>query len=521
MLDDVTKLLPDDTWLTQLDVRSAKGQGAATRVAPARRERQRGPPRDAPRGLQGVRRGRAAVADDEDPARPRRDLRPRRAGGARTAAAARATREQRGPGFAAGSAFRAAASPAPVGARRAGTRRLPHRRPRRATAPRAPPALGAAARAADAERRGSAAAQAPPGMMAPRDIPPPPGSVSRPSAGGPPTSVVNGEQVLSSGDSRAHRRPRRQFGMIAPRSNGSRRSSSARSRLRSSSSRRCSCSRCCCCRSCSCTSTTTTRSRQLTDRLETYRRVAAQAPEYRKALDAMREKDARRFFLKNTAAEPRGRGAAGARARGGRGQRRAHHDEPEPGAEGRRPVPADRAQRPVLRDDAESAEDPLRARDAAAVSGRREPVAAAAERVPRLPAARRDRSPRSTCSSTSSASISPSRRRSEPQEGTRDERTRYPRPRLALVVGAAPDRRRVHRLGDRLRADDSPRASRRGAGRTAPGRHLAAAGISDRGRHGGAHRDRAADALQSHAPARAGGWRPTRPGRRCRGASSR
>ena len=40
----------------------------------------------------------------------------------------------------------------------------------------------------------------------------------------------------------------------------------------------------------------------LTDRLETYRRVAAQAPEYRKALDVMREKDAKRFFLKNTAA---------------------------------------------------------------------------------------------------------------------------------------------------------------------------------------------------------------------------
>ena len=40
----------------------------------------------------------------------------------------------------------------------------------------------------------------------------------------------------------------------------------------------------------------------LTDRLDTYRRVAAQAPEYRKALDAMRDRDARRFFLKNTAA---------------------------------------------------------------------------------------------------------------------------------------------------------------------------------------------------------------------------
>ena len=39
----------------------------------------------------------------------------------------------------------------------------------------------------------------------------------------------------------------------------------------------------------------------LTGRLETYHRVAAQAPEYAKALDAMREKTLRRFFLKNTA----------------------------------------------------------------------------------------------------------------------------------------------------------------------------------------------------------------------------
>lgn len=38
------------------------------------------------------------------------------------------------------------------------------------------------------------------------------------------------------------------------------------------------------------------------DRVERYRRVAAQGPEYRKALDALRAKDGRRFFLKNTAA---------------------------------------------------------------------------------------------------------------------------------------------------------------------------------------------------------------------------
>ena len=39
-----------------------------------------------------------------------------------------------------------------------------------------------------------------------------------------------------------------------------------------------------------------------TSRLSTYRRVAAQAPSLRAALDAMRTKDARRFFLRNTAA---------------------------------------------------------------------------------------------------------------------------------------------------------------------------------------------------------------------------
>jgi hypothetical protein len=39
----------------------------------------------------------------------------------------------------------------------------------------------------------------------------------------------------------------------------------------------------------------------MADRLERYRRVAAQGPEYRKALDALKAKDGRRFFLKNTA----------------------------------------------------------------------------------------------------------------------------------------------------------------------------------------------------------------------------
>ncbi|MFO1395939.1 MAG: type II secretion system protein GspM [Burkholderiales bacterium] len=39
----------------------------------------------------------------------------------------------------------------------------------------------------------------------------------------------------------------------------------------------------------------------LTDRLERYRRVAAQAPELRRALELIKEKDGRRFYLKNSA----------------------------------------------------------------------------------------------------------------------------------------------------------------------------------------------------------------------------
>jgi hypothetical protein len=38
-----------------------------------------------------------------------------------------------------------------------------------------------------------------------------------------------------------------------------------------------------------------------TDRLTRYRRVAAQAPELGKALDAVRQRDGRRFYLRNTA----------------------------------------------------------------------------------------------------------------------------------------------------------------------------------------------------------------------------
>jgi hypothetical protein len=39
----------------------------------------------------------------------------------------------------------------------------------------------------------------------------------------------------------------------------------------------------------------------LQDRIEVYRRVAAQTPELKRSLDALRAKDGRRFFLRNTA----------------------------------------------------------------------------------------------------------------------------------------------------------------------------------------------------------------------------
>ena len=61
----------------------------------------------------------------------------------------------------------------------------------------------------------------------------------------------------------------------------------------------------------------------LTDRLHRYRAVAAQAPQYRQALDTMRARDGRRFFLKNTApnlagAEMQGLARGAIEANGGR-----------------------------------------------------------------------------------------------------------------------------------------------------------------------------------------------------------
>ena len=71
-----------------------QGQGSAARAPAARRERQCRPARLAARGIEGVRRRRAAVADDQDPARPRGDIRSRGAARADAGSAARSTRER-------------------------------------------------------------------------------------------------------------------------------------------------------------------------------------------------------------------------------------------------------------------------------------------------------------------------------------------------------------------------------------------------------------------------------------------
>ena len=73
-------VLPDDTWLTQFELKThGQGQGTQRDADAARRDGQRGPARAALRGVADLRAGRAARPDDQDPARSRRDLRPRRA----------------------------------------------------------------------------------------------------------------------------------------------------------------------------------------------------------------------------------------------------------------------------------------------------------------------------------------------------------------------------------------------------------------------------------------------------------
>ena len=93
----------------------------------------------------------------------------------------------------------------------------------------------------------------------------------------------------------------------------------------------------------------------LSDKLTRYRRVAAQAPELRVALESMKAKDGRRFYLRNTAANLAGAELQESVKARDREQRRTHHDEPEHDDARGRPLSPDRRERAVLRHDARAA----------------------------------------------------------------------------------------------------------------------------------------------------------------------
>ena len=193
VLEDVTKVLPDDTWLTQLDVR-----GGAKGKEPRRELLLRGESANAGR-LVSVLEETKAFAE----AAPRSPT----------------TKIQPGPGeiFDLGAVVApvppppplqlvstseptpAAAPPAapPAAAKPAPAASQPATPPVAAPAPAPAAASTPAAPAPPMPVVIPPQPQAPPGMLAPRDIPPPPGSVQPPAAAGPPTSVVGGQRVVS------------------------------------------------------------------------------------------------------------------------------------------------------------------------------------------------------------------------------------------------------------------------------------------------------------------------------------
>ena len=146
VVDDVTKLLPDDTWLTQFEVKSlTKGKDLQREILLRGESGQRRPARVAARGIEAVRQSGAALADDQDPAGPGRDLRPRRAGDPGCRRRSRCSSR---------------------------VRRLPRRRRLRRRVPRRPTATPtpapAAQPAATAAPPAAAAAAPPPGTAPPR-----------------------------------------------------------------------------------------------------------------------------------------------------------------------------------------------------------------------------------------------------------------------------------------------------------------------------------------------------------------
>ena len=367
VLDDVSRVLPDDTWLTQFEMKTiAKGKETQRELAGARRVGQRGPAGAAARGVDAVRADRAALADDQDPAGPRRDLRPRRA--AEAIAAARAgcvagrRQVRRDPGAATAEpppASRAApAAPAPRHrpARRRATRSgscrgVPARRLHRPR--RCPRAAANSCRAARRScrpaaptrakpRRGVAAAAAPP-ATAPRF------GARRRRAPRPVAARAGQSQTLPMTPpaavkapcrTRRQREPSHDAGVrgapVAPAAARAGRRAAGRRRRRWRW-------RCCWGRSCCSTGTTTRRS----PTRPTASNGIAASPRRRRscarALEADEAKGRPPLLPQEHGAESRRRGVVGPGARRHREQRRAHHDQPEPGAARRRPLPADRS----------------------------------------------------------------------------------------------------------------------------------------------------------------------------------
>ena len=146
----------------------------------------------------------------------------------------------------------------------------------------------------------------------------------------------------------------------------------------------------------------------------------------------MKERDGRRFFLKNTAPNLARRRAAGTGRGGDREQRRADHHEPEPAAARRRTLQADQASTCSSSPRRPRCRRSCRRSRRRAVPHRRQSHGASAQRVPRLQAGARARSPKTTSSSTCRRSPTRARpaRRRRPSDGGADERPPFVAARL-------------------------------------------------------------------------------------------
>ena len=200
VLNDVSKLLPDDTWLTQLEVKSApRGK------EPRRELLLRGESANAGRLVSLLEESKVFV--EAAPRSPTTKIQPGPGEifdlGAQVAptpppAPLQLASSEVAPPSAAPTAAPAApaasqpaaAAPAPVSAA-TGPALSP------TAPPTSPPLAAPAYRPPPAFVPSPQQPVAPPGMSVPRDMPPPPGSVAPPSANAPPTAIVDGQVVTS------------------------------------------------------------------------------------------------------------------------------------------------------------------------------------------------------------------------------------------------------------------------------------------------------------------------------------